>query len=553
MGCNSVSHLYNDVASTSPTLSPASCPRFLTPPKVLAPQSREWRRVSNDKLTFQRTNNVNATTHTCTNSPYDTNNATKQHTATTMSNSSLSMHAPVNNGTSTDAPKRAGTLDDSNHVTIHKNSYLPSDVMIHCFQYLDIESLLHCKSVTRQWNSIITNEADIWQSLCLQTHMIEKHRLTLSSGRALLMVLPTLKHIQHVNLAYSQGFTNYGVMYIATFLTRLSTLNLSYCNNISDSIGNYLSTLPYLHTLNLSYCPISDNMIQHMTPCLQELEYLNLAGCQRITNKTCDLLSQHAHNLQELLIGSDTYHQHTTMQITATPTATATSSHDIASITHVGIEHLTALKLLYKFSIHSIVDNKSAYALSNMSELTHLHIEYIDNDSYTVYEYLSNMTLLKKLSMGMKTLSEMNHFLSFQRLCTHLTELRMLQLNVAVGIDDEVCVYIKKLRKIKALKISNVSNMSISGLMQLLSLPSLKELILCDNSCVTTHHLQAISCYTRIPDCMQLLQFERVHPSLCNDSNDNNNSRGIQHKLNRKQKQRQFQSQYVDESELCDN
>ncbi|XP_034987633.1 F-box/LRR-repeat protein 14-like [Zootoca vivipara] len=103
--------------------------------------------------------------------------------------------------------------------------------------------------------------------------------------------------LEELDLAGCGQLSDLAVRYVAQGLPRLVHLSLRFCGGIGDGALLSMSLLSRLKSLNLSFCQrISDVGIGHLAGitsrgCL-ELEQLNLDECERLTNLTCRYLAQ---------------------------------------------------------------------------------------------------------------------------------------------------------------------------------------------------------------------------------------------------------------------
>jgi len=128
--------------------------------------------------------------------------------------------------------------------------------------------------------------------------------------------------------------------------THLDQLDLSWCNNITDTGISHLSTLINLKKLNLRQCSnITDTGISHLST-LINLNQLDLVGCNRITDTGISHLSNLT-NLNQLdLLGC-------------------------YRITDIGISHLSTMIKLNQLSLQGC-DNITDKGISHLSTLINL-------------------------------------------------------------------------------------------------------------------------------------------------------------------------------------
>ena len=101
-----------------------------------------------------------------------------------------------------------------------------------------------------------------------------------------------MKGVHTINLSYCNNITDQGLQY----LKGVHTINLSYCNKITDQGLQYLADksalisgkLKGVHTINLSHCNITDQGLQY----LKGVHKIDLYMCHKITNQCLQYLDE---------------------------------------------------------------------------------------------------------------------------------------------------------------------------------------------------------------------------------------------------------------------
>ncbi|XP_057670051.1 F-box/LRR-repeat protein 4-like isoform X1 [Diorhabda carinulata] len=109
-------------------------------------------------------------------------------------------------------------------------SYLPNEVILHIFQYLDLKSLSRCSRVNKRWN-FITSDAILYQNLNLKPYW---HLVNCDTIKCFMDKSKTLKKL---DLSWCgndiDGFDQLVAIFIGTnqkFLTHLSLANCNFLN-----------------------------------------------------------------------------------------------------------------------------------------------------------------------------------------------------------------------------------------------------------------------------------------------------------------------------------
>ena len=98
------------------------------------------------------------------------------------------------------------------------------------------------------------------------------------------------KAVTFMNLSENRKITDEGMRALAE-MTHLTGVNLSSCSLNDVGIGR-LTALTRLETLNISFCnKLTDTSLRHLRK-LTRLTYLDLQGCVKISQKTVAMLER---------------------------------------------------------------------------------------------------------------------------------------------------------------------------------------------------------------------------------------------------------------------
>lgn len=98
--------------------------------------------------------------------------------------------------------------------------------------------------------------------------------------------LAKMINLRELNLRSCDHISDIGMAYLAEGGSRITTLDVSFCDKIADQALIYISQgLFNLRSLSLSACQISDEGIFKIAKTLHDLETLHIGQCSRLTDK----------------------------------------------------------------------------------------------------------------------------------------------------------------------------------------------------------------------------------------------------------------------------
>lgn len=110
--------------------------------------------------------------------------------------------------------------------------------------------------------------------------------------------LARISSLRELNLRSSDTISDIGLAYLAENNSRLTILDVSFCNKVGDQGLLHISQgLFNLRSLSLNACPITDEGLGRIARTLTDLRTLNIGQCSRITDKGLSLVSEHLHKL----------------------------------------------------------------------------------------------------------------------------------------------------------------------------------------------------------------------------------------------------------------
>lgn len=110
--------------------------------------------------------------------------------------------------------------------------------------------------------------------------------------------LARMVSLRELNLRSSDTISDIGLAYLAENNSRLTILDVSFCNKVGDQGLLHISQgLFNLRSLSLNACPITDEGLGRIARTLTDLRTLNIGQCSRITDKGLSLVSEHLHKL----------------------------------------------------------------------------------------------------------------------------------------------------------------------------------------------------------------------------------------------------------------
>ncbi|CAH1784941.1 unnamed protein product, partial [Owenia fusiformis] len=116
-----------------------------------------------------------------------------------------------------------------------------------------------------------------------------------------LKYLSKMTSLRHLNLRSCDNISDMGIGYLSEGGSHLTNLDVSFCDRIGDSGMLHLSQgLFHLTRLSLSACNISDDGISSFVKTLHDLDTLNIGQCNRVTDRSLGLISEHLKKLKSI-------------------------------------------------------------------------------------------------------------------------------------------------------------------------------------------------------------------------------------------------------------
>lgn len=110
--------------------------------------------------------------------------------------------------------------------------------------------------------------------------------------------LARMGSLRELNLQSVDTISDLGLAYLAENNSRLTILDVSFCNKVGDQGLLHISQgLFNLRSLSIKGCPITDEGLGRIARTLTDLRALNIGQCDRITDKGLSLVSEHLHKL----------------------------------------------------------------------------------------------------------------------------------------------------------------------------------------------------------------------------------------------------------------
>ena len=118
------------------------------------------------------------------------------------------------------------------------------------------------------------------------------------TGLRYLAKMPSLREL---NLRSCDNISDIGVGYLAKGGSRITSLDVSFCERIGDQSLLHISQgLVFLQCLSMSACNISDEGVGSLVKALHALTTLNIGQCSRLTDKSLGLIADHMRSLQSI-------------------------------------------------------------------------------------------------------------------------------------------------------------------------------------------------------------------------------------------------------------
>ncbi|XP_065200656.1 F-box/LRR-repeat protein 14-like [Planococcus citri] len=114
-----------------------------------------------------------------------------------------------------------------------------------------------------------------------------------------LKYLAKIPSLRELNLSSCDNVSDAGVAYLAEAGSPITSLDVSFCDKVTDQSLDYISRgLFNLRCLSLTACPVSDEGICKLAKALSDLEVLNIGQCTRITDQSLFAISESFKNLK---------------------------------------------------------------------------------------------------------------------------------------------------------------------------------------------------------------------------------------------------------------
>lgn len=277
------------------------------------------------------------------------------------------------------------------------------------------------------------------------------------------------KSLQVLDMSNCQNVTDVGVSSVVKAMPNLLELNLSYCCNVTPSMGRCFQTIPKLQTLKLDGCKfLADGLKSIGFSCLS-LRELSLSKCSGVTDTDLSFVVSRLKNLLKLDITCN--RNITDVSLSAiTSSCPCLISLRMESCTHVSSE---GLRLIGKRCCHleelditdSDLDDEGLKALSRCSKLTSLKIGICMriSDEGLIHigkscSELRDIDLYRSDGIGDEGVTQ---------IAQGCPMLESINLSYCTEITDLSLVSLSKCAKLNTLEIRGCPSVSFSGLAEI--------------------------------------------------------------------------------------
>jgi Leucine-rich repeat (LRR) protein len=324
----------------------------------------------------------------------------------------------------------------------HARELITGWVLVHILEFvaLDVQSLAHLQQVSTEWSGAVKKMRSIYSieeenrtqyvgvvcsifSGLTELNVTNSRKTIIHELTKLLPGLVDSRKLRMIRLTRCPYLDDEGLRSLTT-LTQLRSLDLSYCNKITDLIA--LETLVNIQALYLNNCrKLSRASLLHYIPYLTSLRHLELIDVPGVSDECLRSLS--------------------TM-----PVLRHLDLSGCTAITDTGILALSSLTSLCHVVVYACValTDSSLLALSQLTQLSHLDVSDCHHMSDGGLVHLASLGRLRHLDVSG---------------CNALTDL---------GISSLVC-----LTTLTSLDVSFCPLLTTHGIHSLNSLPRLRELV----------------------------------------------------------------------------
>ncbi|CAM9154994.1 unnamed protein product, partial [Choristocarpus tenellus] len=118
-------------------------------------------------------------------------------------------------------------------------------------------------------------------------------------------LVKSLRKLHHVNLAGCIQLTDAGLLTLVSTCTVIKTLGLAQCKQLTDKAMCHLADFLWIEELDISYCSrLSDDGIEVLAMEFVGLLSLSVKWCSHLTERTIDVLVRYCPHLRKLTLGS---------------------------------------------------------------------------------------------------------------------------------------------------------------------------------------------------------------------------------------------------------
>ncbi len=205
---------------------------------------------------------------------------------------------------------------------------------------------------------------------------------SISDGGIFSLVLTGMPALTSLNISYCRNITDAGIGCISGHMPGLTSLNVSKCENITDEGIKKLVRIPGLTSLNLRGCTrITDDGIKSIAT-MPGLTSLNLQGCVQTTADGIKAIATNMPQLEKLTLVNIVINEKSFKQIAK-----------MHNLTYLDISHCS-----------QVTDNMLKLIAKKMPGLTCLNLSNCENITNTGIGYLAKMSNLRHLNCNMQGL-----------------------------------------------------------------------------------------------------------------------------------------------------
>lgn len=306
--------------------------------------------------------------------------------------------------------------------------------------------------------------------------------------------LTSLTSLTRLETEGCQGFENSNLQAIATSLSKLHHLNISWCCKLDSTGIQALLFLKDLSHLNISGSEgVDDSSLNAISPHLINLTYLNISDCKNVGNLGIQALISFKHLAHLIMSDCDGIDDASLKVITTHLTNLTELNIELCrNIGLSGIKNLVSLKNLTHLILPACCHDASLYILAfHLVKLTYLDISFCHRITALGIQALTPLKNLTQLNLsGCSKIDDS----TLEMIASQLVKLTHLNLSYCKNVTPKGIQALASLKNLNQLNLSHCKRIDDVSLRMMIShLTSLTELNMSECSKLTASGIQALA------------------------------------------------------------